>query len=534
MQHLQLHDDHTSGSNADDDDHDTSGHSWMMAGALPEERFNEVDYTSPPLTPLEFPAPTIHCAEKNRQDISYLNHIKQQIVCTDQTILVPSTPNTQYGHKQRGYLFKRKALATSSLGAVYVCVVLQRREKTKQATQVDNDEAAKVNWVSTDQLVVVKVSLSAPSMRLQSQQTRDRCANHPVAAATAKSPNNEATAMQHIGSYHPNVLGCIEVLRHGNYFYTVMPYCPGGDLYHKILEGPDSKKTIRRLSEDQARIWFRQLLLGLAHLQKKGVCHCGISLENILLDGNENLVITDFGRALRVPYTQLNNSLGIADVSGGSLRRLIKPQQGKNNNGSTRYMSPELLTINQAFDGYAADLWSTAVILFILLVGWAPFRRAKDTDAKYVQIAMHGKLQQLLGKSNVYHVSPEAINLLQNMLRHDPRKRLSLADVMTHPWVSKFTEQQHPRLPAVTYSSLSLQQMLAQTQDNTNVTAPGRHQSSVDNNTAVYFDPSIGWKDAKGQKLCPDPQLKTEKVLTASNQHTQQQQHQESKQKHRS
>jgi serine/threonine protein kinase len=482
MQRLQLHDDHTRN---DYNDRIATDQSWMMAGALPEERFNEVEYASPPLAPLEFPAPTIHCAQRNRHAFSYVNHINQQVVlCTDQTFLVPLATAAQHGHTQRGYLFKRKALSKSSLSALYVCVVLQRRENAMQ--QADEEASTTVNWVSTDKLVVVKVS----SWARHPQQTR---------GSTVTTPNNEAAAMQHIGNYHPNVLGCIEFLRYGYHLYTVMPYCPGGDLYHKILEGPENNKTIRHHSEGQARIWFRQLLLGLAHLQKKGVCHGAISLENILLNENEDLVIADFGLALRVPYTQLNNSLGIADVSGGSLRRLIKPQHDKKIKGATRYMSPELSSLTQAFDGYAADLWSTAVVLFILLVGWAPFRLAKDTDAKYVQIAMRGKLRQLLWNSNVHHVSPEAINLLQSMLRHDARKRLSLADVMTHPWVTKFTEQtKHPpplyqppnyvatgvSMPTVTDSSLPLQRpksttgLLAQTQNILLTTFTKRHVSS--------------------------------------------------------
>jgi serine/threonine protein kinase len=437
MQRLKLHEDHTNSSN--DDNLDTAGHSWMLAGGLPEERFNEVEYRSPPSTPLDFPAPIIHYAERSHQNISYLHHIKQQVVCTYQTFLVSSITHAQLGHVRRGYLFKRKVLAKSAYSAVYLCAVLHRREKAKQATQL-HDEA---DWVSTDQVVAVEVSPCVPSMTRQPRH------------AVTKSLNNEVAARQHIGGYHPNVLGCIEVLRHGNLLYTVMPYCCGGDLYHRILEGPDSKKTIGHLGEDQARISFRQLLLGLAHLQKKGVCHCAISLENILLDENQNLVITDFALALRVPYTQLHNSLGISDVSEGSLRRLIRPQLGKNDITETRYMSPELLAMNQAFDGYAADLWSSAVVLFILLVGWAPFRRAKDTDGKYVQIAMQGKLRQLLWKSNVHHVSSEAINLLQGMLRHDPRKRLSLADVMTHPWVTKPTQLQAAQPPHVSTTSAS-------------------------------------------------------------------------------
>ena len=105
-------------------------------------------------------------------------------------------------------------------------------------------------------------------------------------------------------------------------------------------------------------------------------------------------------------------------------------------------MAPEVLANNQGFDGYAVDLWSAGVILFVMLVGTAPFRRAVESDSKFVQVACQGKLKRvLLAKSAASHlhhhheVSAEAIDLLQNMLRADPRHRLSLADVMAHPWV---------------------------------------------------------------------------------------------------
>ena len=151
----------------------------------------------------------------------------------------------------------------------------------------------------------------------------------------------EASALQYVGNYHGNVLGCLEVLHDAEYMYIVMPYCSGGDLYSMVRKGgckpqkhiaavkaaPSSSSlssgmvrnssdkslgttitshsnistNTSRPEEMQARIWFRQLLKALLHLQKKGICHNDLTLENLLLDENNNLVLIDFGRAIRVP-----------------------------------------------------------------------------------------------------------------------------------------------------------------------------------------------------------------------------------------
>lgn len=232
--------------------------------------------------------------------------------------------------------------------------------------------------------------------------------------------------MQLVSDYHPNVLGAMEVLQDDSYLYTVMPYCTGGDLFGRITT--DEQTAV--VDETKARVWFQQLLSGLLHLQRKGVCHRDLSLENLLvLDGK--LVIIDLGMALRVPYTDPSNSGCVTDVSEGTERRLMVAQgQG----GKLMYMAPEVVSRDEVFDGFAIDLWASAVILFVLVVGMAPFKWAHESDKRYAKIAK-GNLKELLAGHRIA-LSAEACDLLQNMLRHDPRKRLSLAHVMQHPWVT--------------------------------------------------------------------------------------------------
>jgi serine/threonine protein kinase len=101
----------------------------------------------------------------------------------------------------------------------------------------------------------------------------------------------------------------------------------------------------------------RTLHQGLHHLQHKGVCHRDLSLENVLVDGDKCMII-DMGMCLRVPYNDGEDPGKIADVSKGSIRRLMKPQGvcGKHN-----YMSPEIAANSEPFDGFAIDLWAAGV-----------------------------------------------------------------------------------------------------------------------------------------------------------------------------
>jgi serine/threonine protein kinase len=158
-----------------------------------------------------------------------------------------------------------------------------------------------------------------------------------------------------------------------------------------------------------------------------GVCHRDMSLENILVDEYTRSVVIDLGMCLRVPY---DNGGVVGDVSGGGLRRLIKPLIPC---GKPNYISPEVLASNEPFDGFAIDLWASGVILFIMLVGLPPWEFARQEDPRYKMVTK-GKLARMLD-SWKRPVSRLAADLLQKMLMEDPRQRLSLTELKDHPWV---------------------------------------------------------------------------------------------------
>lgn len=146
----------------------------------------------------------------------------------------------------------------------------------------------------------------------------------------------------------------------------------------------------------------------------------------------------DMGMCLRVPYHD-SASGAIVDVTRGSIRRLMKPQGvcGKHN-----YMSPEIFANTDNFDGFAIDLWAAGVILYIMLTGFPPYDQASMTDQRF-ELIVNGRLMEQLRNWDIV-LSEEAGDLLQNMLKLDPRERLTLAQVLDHPWVTNGHVQAPP------------------------------------------------------------------------------------------
>jgi serine/threonine protein kinase len=96
-------------------------------------------------------------------------------------------------------------------------------------------------------------------------------------------------------------------------------------------------------------------------------------------------------------------------------------------------MSPEIFSNTAAFDGFAIDLWAAGVILYIMLTGFPPYDQANRTDQRFDLIVNGSLVRQL--RSWGINLSEDAGDLLQSMLQLDPRDRLTLAEVMAHPWV---------------------------------------------------------------------------------------------------
>ena len=335
--------------------------------------------------------------------------------------------------KQAYWPLPNKEKIRTIMGHVEICIVLTRCV----SSQSDNDDSSSssdsdcggeededIVFQLTDRYVAVKVNYSSKMEELRGRHAED--------------PLKEIAAMQLIGNSHPNVMGVLEVLFDGNNLNVVMPYCGSGDLFQLLN---DAQSQGRGFSEPTARYWFKQILSGMQYLQSKGICHRDLSPENVMMD-NDGCLIIDMGMAIRIPYSDTSGnvtSIQQGNANGQQIRkRLVQPQGAC---GKLPYMSPEVYRSHEPFDGTAVDIWTAGTILFCMVTGNRSYQRPHDSDPQYYW--MTKGLRRLVQDWNV-QLSEECLHLLENMIQIDQRLRLTLEEVINHPWFTSFPDAPPP------------------------------------------------------------------------------------------
>lgn len=133
-----------------------------------------------------------------------------------------------------------------------------------------------------------------------------------------------------------------------------------------------------------------------------------MKLENILLDENLNLKVCDFGFATNKNVNKL-----------------------KSFRGTFTYMAPEIKE-GKEYDGKKVDIFSTGVILFVIVHGIFPFTGAKQDE--YYSLIKKGLLNSYWKKVGGTHLSDEFKDLFIKMVSYDPAKRPSVAKIIVHDW----------------------------------------------------------------------------------------------------
>eukprot|EP01059_Diplonema_ambulator_P032536 TRINITY_DN641_c1_g1_i1.p1 TRINITY_DN641_c1_g1~~TRINITY_DN641_c1_g1_i1.p1 ORF type:complete len:428 (+),score=80.81 TRINITY_DN641_c1_g1_i1:39-1322(+) len=202
---------------------------------------------------------------------------------------------------------------------------------------------------------------------------------------------------------HENVVRVYEVFQTPKYLYLVMELVTGGMLYTKLVEAG-------RFKDDEARGYFQQLVLGVKYCHNQGIAHRDLKLENLLLDGDNVLKISDFG---------LSNLQPTSQDEGDTLLRTVC--------GTPNYVAPEVLNANQqGYNGLAADVWSCGILLYVMLAGMLPFEHG-DIDVLF-------KLIETCDYLTPQWFTPEASDLISKLLMKNPRARYTMDDVITHRW----------------------------------------------------------------------------------------------------
>ncbi|KAL5769009.1 hypothetical protein ACOSP7_015566 [Xanthoceras sorbifolium] len=199
---------------------------------------------------------------------------------------------------------------------------------------------------------------------------------------------------------HPNIVRLHEVLASRTKIYIIIEFVTGGELFDKIVHQG-------RLTENESRRYFQQLIDAVAHCHSKGVYHRDLKPENLLLDSYGNLKVSDFGLS-------------------------ALPQQGvgllHTTCGTPNYVAPEVLS-NLGYDGADADVWSCGVILFVLMAGYLPFEEL-DLPTLYKKI-------NAAEFSCPFWFSPAAKSLIHKILDPNPKTRIQIEGIRKDPWFRK-------------------------------------------------------------------------------------------------
>ncbi|XP_051958315.1 calcium/calmodulin-dependent protein kinase (CaM kinase) II gamma 1 isoform X2 [Xyrauchen texanus] len=203
---------------------------------------------------------------------------------------------------------------------------------------------------------------------------------------------------------HPNIVRLHDSISEEGFHYLVFDLVTGGELFEDIV-------AREYYSEADASQCINQILESVNHIHQHDIVHRDLKPENLLLASKMKgaaVKLADFGLAIEVQGDQ-QAWFGFAGTPG--------------------YLSPEVLRKDPY--GKPVDIWACGVILYILLVGYPPFW---DED-------QHKLYQQI--KAGAYDfpspewdtVTPEAKNLINQMLTINPAKRITSEQALKHPWV---------------------------------------------------------------------------------------------------
>ncbi|KAM5258405.1 maternal embryonic leucine zipper kinase isoform 2-T5 [Hipposideros larvatus] len=175
---------------------------------------------------------------------------------------------------------------------------------------------------------------------------------------------------------HQHICQLYHVIETANKIFIVLEHCSGGELFDYIISQD-------RLSEEETRVVFRQIVSAVAYVHSEGYAHRDLKPENLLFDEYHKLKLIDFGLC-------------------------AKPKGNKDYHlqtccGSLAYAAPELIQ-GKSYLGSEADVWSMGILLYVLMCGFLPF----DDDN---------------------------VMALYKKIMVDPKKRISVKNLLSHPWI---------------------------------------------------------------------------------------------------
>ena len=203
--------------------------------------------------------------------------------------------------------------------------------------------------------------------------------------------------------HHPNVVKLFGHFEDNTYCYFIMEYIPGGNIYSLV-----PKNNIRQINTQQIASIMKDVISAvyfLHHMHPK-IVHRDIKPENVLLDQGMVAKLTDFGWS---NYMQ------------GDMKRTTVC-------GTPVYLAPEIIN-NQGHDEHV-DIWCIGVLLFELMAGYSPWQGNDVQTVKYNISRLKIQWPRDMDR--------DAADLISRILKYNPEERISLSQMLLHPFFTKF------------------------------------------------------------------------------------------------
>ena len=203
--------------------------------------------------------------------------------------------------------------------------------------------------------------------------------------------------------HHPNVVKLFGNFEDDNYCYLIMEYISKGNIYHLI-----PKDRRKRLSTQVVASLMKDVISAVyfLHNMNPPIIHRDIKPENVLLAEGNIAKLTDFGWSNYIQGEEKRNTVC----------------------GTPIYLAPEI--INETGHDEKVDIWCIGVLLFELSTGTVPFA-GNDIDTLKMNI-------NAVKINWPRDINLEAKNLISKILKYDPSSRISLREMLMHPYFTKY------------------------------------------------------------------------------------------------
>lgn len=288
--------------------------------------------------------------------------------------------------------------------------------------------------------------------KARNKQKGYECALKKILCAKSHTSNSMESLRKEVGilkkMHHPGSIRIYEVMETSTHLYISQEMCTGGELFDAVIAAGDGG-----FSEKDAAAIMRMALEALNHCHENEIVHRDLKPENFLLHRP-----LPKGRSAGDPFPQVKLiDFGLADHHKFGEHFQLRA-------GTPYYMAPEVLERNY---GLECDNWGMGVIMYVLLCGYPPFYGQND-DEIYERIrkglpkdfgpeienwlsyaknasAKDRSPQKSGGDWNIYEeffpkdewnqISSGAIDMVRQLLVNDPKKRLTAAQGLNHPWI---------------------------------------------------------------------------------------------------